>query len=50
VHLVKCSDIFPYYSDGIIKPALDAGGTYLNDAGHEPLFDQVDKAGVVKVQ
>ncbi len=36
--------------DGTIKPAFDTDGTHLNDAGHEQLFNQVVKAGVVKMQ
>ena len=36
--------------DGTIKPAFDTDGTHLNDAGHEQLFNQVVKAGVVKIQ
>ncbi len=40
VHLVKYPDMLPYNTDG----------THLNDAGHEQLFNQVVKAGVVKMQ
>lgn len=36
--------------DGTIIPAYDTDGTHVNDGGHEQLFLQVVKAGVVKTQ
>jgi lysophospholipase L1-like esterase len=36
--------------DGTIIPAYDTDGTHVNDDGHEQLFLQVVKAGVVKMQ